>query len=66
LKQFPWAWKQNIDAYFVFEELERSLINHMLHFKIVHGNSFVIIILYVDDFILVFNDLTLLKETKQL
>jgi len=41
----------------------KSYVDHNVCFKRVQKNSFVIIIFYVDDMILAFNDLTLLKET---
>jgi hypothetical protein len=36
----------------------------IIYFKKAQENSYVIITLYVDDFILAFNDLTLLKDKK--
>jgi len=63
LKQFSHEWNDKINAYFLFQEFEKSYVDHNVYFKRVKKNSFVIIIFYVDDMILAFNDLTLLKET---
>jgi hypothetical protein len=65
LKEFPCTWNHKIDAYFFVKKFERSYVDHTNYFKMIYGNSFVIIILYVDNFILVCNYLILLRKTKE-
>jgi ATP-binding cassette subfamily B (MDR/TAP) protein 1 len=54
---------QHSCIFFLFQEFKRSYVDHTIYFKRVQENSYVIIALYVDDLILAFNDLILLKET---
>jgi len=63
LKQFYYEWNNKINIYFLFQKFERSYVDHNVFFFL-KLKKIVIIILYVDDMILAFNDLTLLKETK--
>jgi hypothetical protein len=53
-----------IDAYFLFKGFENNYVNHNSYFKRAHGNYIVFITFGVINFILAFNDLILLKETK--
>jgi pantothenate kinase-related protein Tda10 len=53
-----------INAYFLSQGSEKSSTNHNVYLKRFQENFYVIITLYVDDLILVSNDLTLLKEIK--
>jgi hypothetical protein len=64
LKQVSHELMDKINAYFLSQEFEKNYVDHNVYFKRVQKNFFVIIILYVDDMILAFNDLSLLKETK--
>jgi ATP-binding cassette subfamily B (MDR/TAP) protein 1 len=54
---------QDSCIFFLSQEFKRSYVDHIIYFKRVQENSYVIIALYVDDLILAFNDLILLKET---
>jgi len=54
---------QHSCIFFLFQEFKGSYVDHTIYFKRVQENSYVIIALYVDDLILAFNDLILLKET---
>jgi hypothetical protein len=64
LKQYPCEWNYKINAYFAFEKFKNNFIDHNVYFKRVQKNSYVIITLHLDDLILTFNDLILLKEIK--
>jgi hypothetical protein len=64
LKQSPQVWNHNIDACFLFEEFEKNYVDDYMYFKRAKGNSFVMLILYFDDLILAFNNLTLLGKNK--
>jgi hypothetical protein len=66
LKQFSHEWNDKINAYFLFKKFERSYVDHNVYFKRILKNSFVIIIFVCWLMILAFNDLTLLKETKDI
>jgi hypothetical protein len=48
----------------LFKEFDKNSNNHIVYFMKVQGNSFVIIPLYVNNIILNFNNLFLLKEIK--
>ncbi len=63
LKQFPHGWNYKIMHIFS-QEFERHFVDHIVYFKRIQKNFHVIIILNVDDLILAFNDLILLKEKK--
>jgi hypothetical protein len=62
LKQSLHVWNRNIDACLLFEEFEKNYVDYYTYFKRANGNSFVMIILYFDDLIVAFNDLTLLGK----
>jgi len=63
LKHYPHGWNHKIMHIFS-QEFEGIFVDHIVYFKRVQKNSHVIIILDVDDLILAFNDLTLLKKKK--
>jgi hypothetical protein len=60
LKQSPHAW----NLYLVLKEFERSSINYNVYFQIFQSDFYVIMTLYIDDFILAFNDLILFDRNK--
>lgn len=64
LEQPLHAWDHKVDACFLFEKFERSFANHSLYFNKAERNSFMILILYVDDVILIFNYLFLLRKKR--
>jgi hypothetical protein len=53
---------QDSCIFFLSQEFKRSYVDHTIYFKRIQENSYVIITLYVDDLILAFNDLILLKD----
>jgi len=63
LKQFLCEWNHKINAFF-FQEFKKGFVDHNVCFMKAQEIFYVIITLYVGDLILVFNNLTLLKKTK--
>jgi hypothetical protein len=60
LKQSPHTW----NLYLVLKEFERSSINYNVYFQLFQSNFYVIMTLYIDDFILAFHDLILFDKNK--
>ena len=63
LKQSPRAWYECIHAFFVKEGLVRSHADHSLY-VVQSSTPIVIVIIYVDDFIILASDMTKLMEFK--
>ena len=63
LKQFPRAWYECINAFFVKEGLVRSHADHSLY-VVQSSTHIVIVIIYVDDLIILASDMTKLMEFK--
>ena len=59
LKQSPRMWYQKFDSYIQGLRFKRSQVNHC-----VVGNHFIYVALYVDDMLLVGNNMDLIKEVK--
>ncbi len=64
LKQFPCEWNHKIIVNFFFQEFKKGFVDHDVCFTKAQETFYVIITLYAGTLILVSNDLTLLKETK--
>jgi hypothetical protein len=63
LKQSPRMWYQNFDAYILGLGFVRSRVDHYVYSKQV-GNHFIYVVLYVDDMLLVGNNMDVIKEVK--
>jgi transposase InsO family protein len=65
LKQSPRAWYKKIDEYFASQSLIKSHVDPNIYVLRRSDGSFIIIALYVDDLMLVSNDMKLLLKTKR-
>jgi hypothetical protein len=63
LKQSPRMWYQKFDTYILGLEFVRSRVDHSVYSKQV-GNQFIYVVLYVDDMLLVGNNMDVIKEVK--
>ena len=63
LKQSPRMWYQNFDTYILGLGFVRSRVDHCVYSKHV-GNHFIYIVMYVDDMLLVGNNMDVIKEVK--
>jgi hypothetical protein len=63
LKQSPRMWYQKFDTYILGLGFVRSRVDHCVYSKQV-GNHFIYVVLYVDDMLLVGNNMDVIKEEK--
>jgi hypothetical protein len=63
LKQSPRMWYQKFDTYILGLGFVRSRVDHCVYSKQV-GNHFIYVVLYVDDMLLVGNNMDVIKEVK--
>jgi hypothetical protein len=63
LKQSPMMWYQNFETYILGLVFVRSRVDHCVYSKQV-GNHFIYVVLYVDDMLLVGNNMDVIKEVK--
>jgi hypothetical protein len=63
LKQSPRMWYQKFDTYILELGFVRSRADHCVYSKQV-GNHFIYVVLYVDDMLLVGNNMDVIKEVK--
>jgi hypothetical protein len=63
LKQSPGMWYQKFDTYILELRFVRSRADHCVYSKQV-GNHFIYVVLYVDDMLLVGNNMDVIKEVK--
>ena len=63
LKQSPRMWYQKFDTYIQGLGFVRSNVDHCVYYKQV-GNDFIYVVLYVDDMLLVGNNMDVIKEVK--
>jgi hypothetical protein len=63
LKQSPRMWYQKFDTYILELGFVRSRDDHCVYSKKV-GNHFIYVVLYVDDMLLVGNNMDVIKEVK--
>jgi phosphoribosyl-AMP cyclohydrolase len=63
LKQSPRMWYQKFDTYILGLGFVRSRVDHCVYSKKV-GNHFIYVVLYVDDMLLVGNNMDVIKEVK--
>ena len=56
-------WYQNFDTYIMVLGFVRSKVNHYVYYKQI-GEHFIYIVLYVDDMLLVGNNMEVIKEMK--
>jgi hypothetical protein len=63
LKQSPRMWYQKFDTYILGLRFVRSRDDHCVYSKQV-GNHFIYVVLYVDDMLLVGNNMDVIKEVK--
>jgi hypothetical protein len=63
LNHSPRMWYQNCDTYILGLEFVRSRLDHYVYSKQV-GNHFIYVVLYVDDMLLVGNNMDVIKEMK--
>jgi hypothetical protein len=63
LKQSPRMWYQKFDTYILGLGFVRSKVDHCVYSKQV-GNHFIYVVLYVDDILLVGNNMDFIKEVK--
>jgi hypothetical protein len=63
LKQSPRMWYQKFDTYILGLGFVRSRFDHCVYSKKV-GNHFIYVVLYVDDMLLVGNNMDVIKEVK--
>jgi hypothetical protein len=64
LKQSLWAWYQCLDNHLVFQGFQRLESNVNIYIKKQVSFGYVILIIYVDDYILINKKLTLIEPTK--
>lgn len=64
LKKSPWAWYSRINSYFDKFGFQKCSYEHTLYIKGDVQWRFIVISLYVDDLILIGNDLKILSEFK--
>lgn len=65
LKQAPRAWYSRIDTYFSKEGFKKCLYEHTFFTKTRDGRNFIIVCLYVDDFIFTGNDSAMFDKFKK-
>lgn len=65
LKQSPRAWYKKINEYFVLQSFRKSHIDPNIYVLRTTNRSFIIIALYVNDLMLVSNDMKLLLKIKR-
>jgi hypothetical protein len=63
LKQSPRMWYQKFDTYIIGLGFVRREVDHCVYSKKV-GNHFIYVVLYVDDMLLVGNNIDVIKEVK--
>jgi hypothetical protein len=63
LKQSPRMWYQNFDTYILGMGFVRSKGDHYVYSRKV-GNHFIYVVLYVNDMLLVGNNMNVIKEVK--
>jgi hypothetical protein len=63
LKKLPRMWYQKFDAYILGLGFVRSRVDHCVYSKQV-GNHFIYVLSYVDDMLLVGNNMDVIKEVK--
>ena len=63
LKQSPRMWYQKFDKYIHGLGFVRSEVDHCVYYKKV-GEQFIYVVLYVDDMLLVGNNMEVIKEVK--
>jgi len=63
LKQSPRMWYQNFDTYILGLGFVRSRADHYVYSNKI-GNHFIYVVLYVDDMLLVGNNMDVIKEVK--
>jgi hypothetical protein len=63
LKQSPRMWYQKFDTYILGLGFVRSRVDHCVYSKHI-GNHFIYVVLYVDDMLLVGNNMDVIKEVK--
>ena len=63
LNQSARMWYQNFDTYIQGLQFVRSMANHCLYYKKV-GENFIYVVLYVNDMLLVGNNMEVIKEVK--
>ena len=63
LKQSPRMWYQKFDTYIQGLRFVRSKVDHYVYYKQV-GEHFIYAVLYVDDMLLVGNNMEVIKEVK--
>jgi hypothetical protein len=63
LKQSPRMWYQKFDTYILGLGFVRRRVDHCVYSKKV-GNHFIYVVLYVDDMLLVGNNMDVIKEVK--
>jgi hypothetical protein len=63
LKQSPRMWYQKLDTYILGLRFVRSRVDHCVYSK-QGGNHFIYVVLYVDDMLLVGNNMDVIKEVK--
>ena len=63
LKQCPRMWYQKLDTYIPGLRFVRSKVDHCVYYKQV-GEHFIYVVLYVDDMLLVGNNMEVIKEVK--
>jgi hypothetical protein len=63
LKQSPRMWYQNFDTYILGLGFVRSRVDQCVYYMKI-GNHFIYVVLYVDDMLLVGNNMDVIKEVK--
>ena len=63
LKQSPRMWYQKFDTYIQGLRFVRSKADHCVYYKQV-GKHFIYVVLYIDDMLLVGNNMEVIKEVK--
>ena len=63
LNQYPRAWYQKIDTFFIQNGFARSIVDHNLYF-IQEGKDVVLVIIYVDDLIILAIRVSSMKALK--
>ncbi|CAH9131081.1 unnamed protein product [Cuscuta epithymum] len=65
LKQAPRQWYKKFDSFMVKHQYRRTVADHCLYLKKFPDGKFIILLLYVDDMLIVGQDVSLINNLKQ-
>ena len=65
LKQAPRQWYKKFDSFMVGHRYQRTTTNSCVYFKRFPGEKFIILLLYVDDMLIVGQDIAQISKMKE-